>query len=100
MVNTFTYYDRDPVPFGFVMRNAKADPLDRPDTKRLWVFVRDGIGEITDPVMQRIAARYRRQETFHAYDMTLYLYTRQLPAGAAPETGSEITRTDAGGVGR
>ena len=47
VVNTFTYYHRDPVPFGFVMWHAKTDPFDPTDTKRLWVFVRDGIEKST-----------------------------------------------------
>ncbi len=88
VTNTFAYYYREPVPLQFVIWHPATDAFDRADVTRLWVFVREGIDEITAPVMKRIEARYVRQQTFPAYGMTLYLYTRPAPSGPAPEPGS------------
>ena len=93
VVNTLAYYYREPVPLEFVMWHAKSDPFDRPGVTRLWVFVRDGIEEITGPVMRRIAESYQEQQAFRAYSMTLYLYTRAPPPGETPEaTGGDAQR--------
>ena len=73
----FTYYLRQPVEHETVIEDAATADIDWPDGRRVWIFVRNAAADQLTKLLERMEVSYRRDEEWHFYGISEYLYVRR-----------------------
>ena len=73
----FTYYLRQPVEHETVIEDAATADIDWPDGRRVWIFARNAAAGQLTKLLERMEVSYRRDEEWHFYGISEYLYVRR-----------------------